>query len=94
MTRIEEPTFTEELDGDRIHSQCKRIIAKADGQWRTLREWAFIGQGSEAGTSARLRELNTKFGYLKEKKRISGWLWVYRLTPPNRYDHLGQGMFF
>lgn len=90
-------SYSEDHDCDRLSSQCERLMRYADGQWRTLKEWAEITKGSEAGTSARLRQLANEFDYLKDRKRIDGGLWAYRLFPPPRhlvrYDENGQGVF-
>jgi hypothetical protein len=52
-----------------------------DGAWHTLPELAKAVQGSEAGVSARLRDLRkARFGgHVVDKRRVEGGLWEYRL---------------
>lgn len=51
-------TFEEMLDGTRLTRQLDAVRAlMLDRQWRTLREIAVRVGGSEAGVSARLRDL-------------------------------------
>ena len=75
-------------DVARLATQLERVkYVMQDGQWWTLADLAHRVQGSEAGISARLRDLRkTKFGgYRVERRRIVGWsggLWQYRLLPP------------
>lgn len=75
-------TYSRELDAKRLMGQLGRVYEiMAGGRWRTLREIAQIAQGSEAGVSARLRDLRkNKFGgHTVLRKRIEGGLWMYRL---------------
>lgn len=53
----------------------------SDGAWHTLSELADKCQGSEAGISARLRDLRkAKFGgYTVTAKRLGKGLWAYRM---------------
>jgi hypothetical protein len=53
-----------------------------DGQWRTLSQIVLHVGGSEAGVSARLRDLRKqKFGaYTVNGRRRSGGLWEYQVT--------------
>lgn len=84
-----------QIDSERLRYQRERIASQADGIFRTLEEWAAISQGSEAGTSARIRELANSYGYLKQRKHIEGGLYVYSLLPPVAltFDKNGQGAF-
>jgi hypothetical protein len=62
-----------------------------DGGWRTLRQISDATNGSEAGVSARLRDLRkAPFNRTVEKKMDgdSNGLWWYRLVP------LKQGELF
>lgn len=75
-------TFDEAQDGDRLRSQINRVKnLMKDGKWRGLAEIAEAVGGSEAGVSARLRDLRKyKFGrYLVVSKRIKKGYWEYRL---------------
>ena len=88
MTRpaFDGSTYSEELDGVRLTSQLARVRAMmADGKWHTLKEIAYCAMGSEAGISARLRDLRKpRFGgYVVERQRIGRGLWAYRVTPPS-----------
>ncbi len=76
-------TFDRKKDGKRLEGQYKKVLAlMSDGKWRTLREISDgIGGGSEAGVSARLRDLRKpEFGSFKvSKARIGAGLWKYKL---------------
>lgn len=75
-------------DVQRLGSQLERVKqAMNNGSWWTLAELATAVNGSEAGVSARLRDLRKpRFGgYRVERRRIVKWslgLWQYRLLPP------------
>ena len=76
-------TFVPERDGERLRSQLQRVRdLMIDGQWRTLAQIAAAVGGSEAGVSARLRDLRkSRFGgYSVEKRYISEGLFEYRLA--------------
>ena len=62
------------------------------GGWATLRDIADASGASEAGASARLRELRSR-GWIVERKRVSPGrnLWLYRLTPKPR-DLFGEAV--
>ncbi len=62
-----------------------------DGEWRSLRDIQQTVGGSEAGVSARLRDLRRPEhgGHLVEHRRQDGGLWVYRVSPRH-----GQGELF
>jgi hypothetical protein len=76
-------TYDETLDGPRLTSQLERVKRlMRDGRWRSLAAIHHIVGGSEAGISARLRDLRKpKFGGLiveRERVKKSG-LWMYRV---------------
>ena len=75
-------TFDANLDGARLtgqHAKVKGLMA--DGRWRTLARIAEVVGGSEAGVSARLRDLRkSKFGgHTVDRRRLSGGLYEYRV---------------
>lgn len=78
-------TYSHELDGARLKSQLIRVKdLMRDGTWRSLGTIVVrVGGTSEAGVSARLRDLRKpKFGgYLIEKKRLidAAGTWMYRM---------------
>lgn len=76
-------TFNSALDGPRLAGQLERVkVAMLDGQWHTLGELAEVCGGSEAGISARVRDLRKpKFGgHTVNRRRVSGGLWQYQLA--------------
>ena len=76
-------TYQPEYDLDRLASQFERVkLLMRDGRWRTLAEIAKLVDGSEAGVSARLRDLRKpRFGgYTVERRRVDGGLWQYRVS--------------
>jgi hypothetical protein len=91
-------TFSPELDLERLSTQLSRVKAlMSDGNWRTLCEIASQVNGSEAGCSARLRDLRkAKFGGLKiERKRLGeSGLWVYRLSEEQIHFEDNQRVMF
>jgi DNA-binding Lrp family transcriptional regulator len=80
-------TFEPEHDEVRLTSQLQRVRAlMLDGKWRTLREIAAEVQGSEAGVSARIRDLRKpgNGGFVIERKRVGdlkAGLHAYRMAP-------------
>src|ERR1035441_2569760 len=80
-------TFDWEKDGDRLTSQLGKVYcAMRDGKWHTLCELSILTGGSEAGVSARLRDLRKpQFGKFKiQRLRRTGresfyGLWEYRM---------------
>lgn len=75
-------TYQPEHDHERLATQLERVnLLMRDGRWRTLREIATLVSGSEAGVSARLRDLRkSRFGgHIIVRERISGGLWHYKL---------------
>jgi hypothetical protein len=82
---IDGETYNEQRDGARLSGQAKAVYdLMRDGRWRTLRRIADVVEGSEAGVSARLRDLRKeKFGaYRVERQHVQGGLWQYRVLPP------------
>ena len=87
-------TYDPALDGDRLRAQLARVKRlMRDGHWRTLADIAVVARGSEAGVSARLRDLRKqKFGgHTVERRRLFGGLHEYRLilsadSPSERLD--------
>jgi hypothetical protein len=84
--QFEGDTFDPLLDGPRLTTQLERVKAlMADHQWRTLAAIHRSVGGSEAGISARLRDLRkVKCGSMTvERKRVrDSGLWVYRIPGP------------
>ena len=79
-------TYEPEHDYQRLNTQMGRVFRlMSDGHWLTLREIAETVGGSEAGVSARLRDLRKEKwgGYTvqRNRRRISG-VWEYRLILP------------
>lgn len=75
-------TYDEQHDGARLRTQLERVrVVMAGGEWHTLAELARRVQGSEAGVSARLRDLRKpRFGgYRVQARRLTRGLWEYRL---------------
>lgn len=78
-------TFDPEIDGDRLNNALGRVFRlMRDGEWRTLKQIAEQCGTSEAGASARLRDLRKdKFSGLGVKAvdshRVDGGLWEYRV---------------
>ena len=77
-------------DGPRLWTQLEAVRhLMSDGQWRTLHQiqdalwWGYGSSASEAGVSARLRDLRkAKFGgYVVDRRRFGG-LWEYRVSEP------------
>lgn len=78
-------TFDSGLDSVRLSDKLRRVLGiMSDGQWHTLSELASLAGCSEAGASARLRDLRKdRFGKFDVESSRSGpsGLWVYRLKP-------------
>lgn len=66
-------TFEAEKDGKRLTGQLNRVRElMSDGKWRTLAEIQSVVGGSEAGVSARLRDLRKHhFGGLTVERRLT-----------------------
>lgn len=67
-------TYVPGLDKVRLNSQLRRVFdLMKDGAWRTLDEIRAVAGGSEAGISARLRDLRKgKFGGYEVMSRRRG----------------------
>lgn len=75
-------TYDEERDEARLTGQMARVYElMRDGEWRTLGWIAALCNGSEAGISARLRDLRKeKFGgHTVERQHVENGLHRYRL---------------
>jgi hypothetical protein len=78
-------TFDEAEDLERLSGQLQRVkTLLADGVWRTLAEIVAEVGGSEAGVSARIRDLRKKrFGGHTMSRRRRGnakaGIWEYRM---------------
>ncbi len=75
-------TFAPHRDGARLTGQLDRVrLVMADARWRTLRTIAKAVDGSEAGVSARLRDLRKpRFGgHTVERRYQAEGVWEYRL---------------
>jgi hypothetical protein len=67
---------------DWLTSQLAKVYRlMRDGRWRTLGDIRGIVGGSEAGVSARLRDLRKKRfgGFTVERQRCPDGLWEYRM---------------
>jgi hypothetical protein len=76
-------TYEPAKDEARLKTQLERVRALClDGRWRTLHEIAEAVHGSEAGVSARLRDLRRQRfgGFLVERRRVSGGLHEYKVS--------------
>lgn len=79
-------TYDTARDGARLRSQLERVLDLIrGGGWWTLVDLAHEAGCSEAGASARLRDLRKpRFGgYDVERKYVENGLWAYRLRPGN-----------
>lgn len=75
-------TYEPAHDGARLGRQLIGVLAAMrDGRWWTLRELARVAGGSEAGVSARIRDLRKRrFGaHQVERQRVGRGLFRYRL---------------
>lgn len=81
-------TYEPEFDHERLHGQLALVYEMMrDHDWHTLAELATHAHGSEAGVSARVRDLRKeKFGgHLIERRRAgdpTAGLWEYRMPRP------------
>lgn len=86
-------TTLHQEDIARLASHLKRIEAYmlSHGDWKTFAQIRAMCGGSEAGISARLRELrNPEFGgYSVERRHVKNGLHEYRVS-----RKLGQGELF
>ena len=81
----EQLTLDPILDRPRLKTLSGKVLAAMQaGGWMTLYEIrSMCGAGSEAGISARIRELHNKYGYEYSKRRrgeTKRGVWEYRLT--------------
>lgn len=76
-------TFSPADDGARLTRQLDLVRrCLSDGDYWTLTALASVTGGSEAGVSARIRDLRRPEhgGYVISKERVSGGLWRYQMT--------------
>lgn len=76
-------TYEPEQDAARLTGQLHAVMAlMKDGEFRTLRQIADQVNGSEAGVSARLRDLRKpRFGgHTVNRQRVDGGLFSYQLV--------------
>ena len=76
-------TYEPAHDQARLSTQLGAVKAlMGDGRWRTLTQIRAAVGGSEAGVSARLRDLRKpRFGgYTVERQRVDGGLYEYRMA--------------
>lgn len=76
-------TYIAPRDQARLSSQLHMVVQiLSDNQWHTLDEMAKRIGGSQAGISARIRDLRkARFGARKiERRYINNGLWEYRLS--------------
>ena len=72
-------TYDAPRDNARLSNQLRAVrYVMLDGKWHTLAEIAQRVGGSEAGISARLRDLR-KLGHKIAKEYVEFGLWRYRL---------------
>jgi len=75
-------TYEPKRDRVRLTGQLARVFyAMRGAEWTTLRDLADLAQGSEAGVSARLRDLRKQRfgGHTIERRRVTDGLWEYRM---------------
>ena len=84
--RFDGTTYDPERDHNRLKSLLGRVwTVMSDGKWHTLAELGWRAEGSEAGVSARLRDLRKRRfgGYRVDRRRIVEGLHEYRLRLPD-----------
>ena len=77
-------TFHMEHDSARLGRLLDAVRDRmGDGRWWTLARLSAVTGGSEAGVSARIRDLRKpRFGgHTVDRRRTDGGLWEYRLLP-------------
>jgi hypothetical protein len=90
-------TYTPRHDADRLRTLLQRVeAALRTGGWWTLAELRARCGGSEAGVSARLRDLRKeRWGahtvLRRRRGRPAAGLWEYRLVPRKRQQALFRG---
>lgn len=75
-------TFQPERDGERLTRQLDRVKElMLDGQWRSLPQIAALVGGSEAGVSARLRDLRKprNGAYTVNRRHVADGLHEYQV---------------
>jgi hypothetical protein len=89
MTPFHGATYEARLDHDRLDSALHRVARymRSHGDWRSLKDVAVSCGCSEAGASARLRDMRKAYHALVlgvkavESRRVSATgLWLYRVT--------------
>ena len=81
--RFDGKTVDPAIDGDRLGRQMNAVFAAMkNGGWWTLRGLANVSAGTEAGVSARIRDLRKRRfgGYTVLRRRVRAGLWEYRLV--------------
>ena len=76
-------TYNPQRDRQRLSGQLSQVYQiMSDYQWHSLKEIATRCSGSEAGVSARLRDLRkARFGgFIVKKRCIDNGLWEYCLA--------------
>lgn len=75
-------TYEPEHDFKRLSGQLAKVReVMSDGEWHTLKYIAYMADGSEAGVSARLRDLrkHRNGARIIERRRQSDGLFEYRM---------------
>ncbi len=83
LTPIHGETFSEERDGERLRKQMDAVKAiMMDREWHTISELAEKVKGSDAGVSARIRDLRKRQhgGHQVERQYVHRGLWQYRVV--------------
>lgn len=78
-------------ESPRLHGQVERLAAyyrRYPGTWASLKEVSGAIGASEAGASARLRDLR-KAGWVVDRRRRKGNLWEYHASAPGIPAQLG-----
>ena len=82
-SRFDGATYEPAHDSERLSSQLRRVFElMRDGQWRSLRDIAEAVGGSEAGVSARLRDMRKPRNGKHEvqRRRVAGGVFEYKLV--------------
>ena len=84
LAQFDGDTYSPVLDHKRLTGQLERVHAfMSDGQWHSLASLAFASGGSEAGVSARIRDMRKqKFGgHIIGRRRVgTSGLFQYRMV--------------
>jgi hypothetical protein len=83
MSTFDGPALERDLDDPRLTTQLALVYrALRGGGWWTLAELAYYSGGSEAGVSARIRDLRkwSFGGHTIAKRRRYGGTWEYQMT--------------